>query len=309
MPWFTAPGLVPGILGVLIASTALVIVAARASRAPRAGEPQRHRRRRRRAIRRPRRVDARAVPRLRRRPGRPRRAVLDRRGALSVPAHLPAAAAGAPRARRGRARRARRGSPSRSAHRSRSATSSRKCSWSGFPDGRPCSTASSRSAARSVGFLDFWPLVYTLGATLLGILIGCMPGLSATLAIALLTTLTIKMPPQRRDPDPDLRVRRHDLRRQPHGDPAQHPRHGGQRRGVPRRLPARAAGPGGPRDGHRDVRLGGRLAVRHRVPRAAHAGARRGRADVRRVRVLLARAVRRADVGLDRRQPIRSRAG
>ncbi|HVE49529.1 MAG TPA: tripartite tricarboxylate transporter permease [Casimicrobiaceae bacterium] len=45
-----------------------------------------------------------------------------------------------------------------------------------------------------VTFFAFWPIVYTLGATLLGILIGCMPGLSATLAIALLTTLTIKMP-------------------------------------------------------------------------------------------------------------------
>ncbi len=44
-------------------------------------------------------------------------------------------------------------------------------------------------------FASFWPLAYTLGATLLGIMIGCMPGLSATLAIALLTTLTIKMPP------------------------------------------------------------------------------------------------------------------
>jgi putative tricarboxylic transport membrane protein len=44
-------------------------------------------------------------------------------------------------------------------------------------------------------FTSFWPLVYTLSATLLGIIIGCMPGLSATLAIALLTTLTIKMPP------------------------------------------------------------------------------------------------------------------
>ena len=44
-------------------------------------------------------------------------------------------------------------------------------------------------------FLAPWPILYTLGATLVGILIGCMPGLSATLAIALLTTLTIKMPP------------------------------------------------------------------------------------------------------------------
>jgi putative tricarboxylic transport membrane protein len=49
---------------------------------------------------------------------------------------------------------------------------------------------------RSLGtFFTFWPLAYALGATLVGILVGCMPGLSATLAIALLTTLTIKMPP------------------------------------------------------------------------------------------------------------------
>jgi putative tricarboxylic transport membrane protein len=44
-------------------------------------------------------------------------------------------------------------------------------------------------------FFSFWPIVYTLGATLVGVLVGCMPGLSATLAIALLTTLTIKLPP------------------------------------------------------------------------------------------------------------------
>jgi putative tricarboxylic transport membrane protein len=44
------------------------------------------------------------------------------------------------------------------------------------------------------GFLPFWPLFYALGATLVGILVGCMPGLSATLCIALLTTLTVKMP-------------------------------------------------------------------------------------------------------------------
>ncbi len=43
--------------------------------------------------------------------------------------------------------------------------------------------------------LSFWPIVYTLGATLVGVLVGCMPGLSATLCIALLTTLTIKLPP------------------------------------------------------------------------------------------------------------------
>src|SRR5688572_4072117 len=49
---------------------------------------------------------------------------------------------------------------------------------------------------RSIGaFAAFWPIAYTLGATLVGILIGCMPGLSATLGIALMTTLTIKMAP------------------------------------------------------------------------------------------------------------------
>ena len=48
---------------------------------------------------------------------------------------------------------------------------------------------------RSLGsFLDPLSLLYAFGATLLGILVGCMPGLSATLAISLLTTLTIKMP-------------------------------------------------------------------------------------------------------------------
>lgn len=46
-----------------------------------------------------------------------------------------------------------------------------------------------------LGFLQPRHLAYTFGATLLGILIGCMPGLSATLAISLLTTLTIKLPP------------------------------------------------------------------------------------------------------------------
>ncbi len=46
-----------------------------------------------------------------------------------------------------------------------------------------------------LSFLEPKDLLYTFGATLLGILVGCMPGLSATLAISLLTTLTIKLPP------------------------------------------------------------------------------------------------------------------
>lgn len=44
------------------------------------------------------------------------------------------------------------------------------------------------------GFLNPLSLALAFGATLLGILMGCMPGLSATLAITLLTTLTLKMP-------------------------------------------------------------------------------------------------------------------
>ena len=45
------------------------------------------------------------------------------------------------------------------------------------------------------GFLDPASLAYAVGATLLGIMVGVLPGLSATLAISLLTTLTIKLPP------------------------------------------------------------------------------------------------------------------
>jgi putative tricarboxylic transport membrane protein len=43
------------------------------------------------------------------------------------------------------------------------------------------------------GYLNPQSLALAFGATLLGILMGCMPGLSATLAITLLTTLTLKM--------------------------------------------------------------------------------------------------------------------
>src|SRR5271169_275367 len=37
-------------------------------------------------------------------------------------------------------------------------------------------------------------ILYGLGGALTGILVGCLPGLSATLCIALLTTLTVKLP-------------------------------------------------------------------------------------------------------------------
>src|SRR5881275_3765523 len=44
-----------------------------------------------------------------------------------------------------------------------------------------------------LGFLNPTSIAYGLGGALLGIMVGCLPGLSATLAIALLTTLTIKL--------------------------------------------------------------------------------------------------------------------
>ena len=40
-----------------------------------------------------------------------------------------------------------------------------------------------------------WQIAYALGATLAGIVIGLLPGLSATLGVALFTTLTLKMQP------------------------------------------------------------------------------------------------------------------
>jgi putative tricarboxylic transport membrane protein len=45
------------------------------------------------------------------------------------------------------------------------------------------------------GYLTPTSLTLAFGATLLGVVAGCMPGLSATLVITLLTTLTIKMAP------------------------------------------------------------------------------------------------------------------
>jgi putative tricarboxylic transport membrane protein len=46
-----------------------------------------------------------------------------------------------------------------------------------------------------LSILNFYSLAYGLSGALLGIMVGCLPGLSATLCIALLTTLTIKMVP------------------------------------------------------------------------------------------------------------------
>jgi putative tricarboxylic transport membrane protein len=46
-----------------------------------------------------------------------------------------------------------------------------------------------------LNILNVYSLIYGLSGALLGIIVGCLPGLSATLCIALLTTLTIKMAP------------------------------------------------------------------------------------------------------------------
>jgi len=46
-----------------------------------------------------------------------------------------------------------------------------------------------------LSILNVTSLSFGLGGALLGIMVGCLPGLSATLCIALLTTLTIKLPP------------------------------------------------------------------------------------------------------------------
>ena len=123
-----------------------------------------------------------------------------------------------------------------------------------------------------LGFLNPLTLAYGLGGAFVGIVIGILPGLSATLAIALLTTLTIKLRAQRRDPGADLLVRRRAVRRLAHGDPAQHPRHRGQRRLLRRRLRAGEEGPGRPGDRHRDLRRLRQHAVRRALPGDLHAG-------------------------------------
>jgi len=45
-----------------------------------------------------------------------------------------------------------------------------------------------------LGFMNVTSIVFGLGGALTGIIVGCLPGLSATLCIALLTTMTIKLP-------------------------------------------------------------------------------------------------------------------
>ena len=50
--------------------------------------------------------------------------------------------------------------------------------------------------AQSIGdFLTLESIAITLVATLIGVIVGALPGLTATMGVALMTTLTLKMPP------------------------------------------------------------------------------------------------------------------
>ena len=111
-----------------------------------------------------------------------------------------------------------------------------------------------------MGFMNFRNLFDALWATQLGIIIGMLPGLTATMGVALLTTLTFKHGGEQRHPHPDLHVHRRDLRRKPERDPAQHPGHTGERGHDPGRLPLGPAGSG--RQGYRQSPRPGPFSVR-----------------------------------------------
>ena len=116
------------------------------------------------------------------------------------------------------------------------------------------------------GYLNPTSLGLAFGATLLGIVAGCMPGLSATLVITLLTTLTLKMQPTQA-----ILV----LVCAYNGAI-----YGGSRTAILLNIPgtaanaaacldglcARAPGPGRARHGYRHHRLRGRHAVRPHLP-------------------------------------------
>ena len=72
---------------------------------------------------------------------------------------------------------------------------SRRSSTCGCPEVEiACSIAWASSASPSVGFMTPHTLFNVLWATFLGIVIGALPGLTATMGVALLTTLTFTMP-------------------------------------------------------------------------------------------------------------------
>ena len=153
-------------------------------------------------------------------------------------------------------------------------------------------------------FCDPLSLGLILLSSLVGVIIGALPGLTATMGVALMTTLTIKMPSNQA-----LLVLICTYVGAIYGGSRSAillniPGHAGLGGVVPRRPRARQAGPCRPRDGHRDVRLGAGHADRHVLPRAVHADPRQPRAQVRLLRVLLAGALRRDHRRhADRRRP------
>ena len=72
---------------------------------------------------------------------------------------------------------------------------SRTRSWSACPRERPVFGGLSDYGHAFLGFMNPTSIALGLGGALLGIIVGILPGLSATLVIALLTTITIKLPP------------------------------------------------------------------------------------------------------------------
>jgi putative tricarboxylic transport membrane protein len=142
-----------------------------------------------------------------------------------------------------------------------------------------------------LSILNVYSLSYGLAGALLGIIVGCLPGLSATLCIALLTTLTIKLAPN----DAILILICSYVGTL----------YGGSRTAILLNIPGTAANAASCADGHALALRGeaGRaIAVWRAVSRRVHATARRGLALVRGVRVLLARSARRGDVRQHRRQ-------
>ena len=134
-----------------------------------------------------------------------------------------------------------------------------------------------------LSILNVYSIAYGLSGALLGIIVGCLPGLSATLCIALLTTLTIKLAPN----DAILILICSYVGTL----------YGGSRTAILLNIPGTAANAASCADGHAlalawrsrpghrhcNIRRVQRHAVRRVVSRGIHAAARRSLAVVRRV--------------------------
>ncbi len=226
-----------------------------------------------------------------------RRSDLRRRLRFRLPVRRSARRAGTLVARRSFRRRVR-----TDLRRRRSITRSRICSWFGCPE-RAMFDGLLLFGQSIANFATPTTILYALGACLIGLIIGALArpdrhhGRGADDDADHLAAV------ERRAADPDLHLCRRDLWRQPQRHPAEHSGHARLRRVLPRRLRAGAAGARRPRHGHRHHRLGARHLDRDDRARLVHAGARRGGAEIRRLRILLARGVRRRDL----RQPHRQR--